>query len=95
MIPQEYRNTRRLTPREYVRLQGFSDNFLILVSDNQAYKQFKNSVATPLNNENLGVPLSGQAFHFNFCSYLTKGFPLQALTQNLPHDRLSGNIYFF
>jgi DNA (cytosine-5)-methyltransferase 1 len=35
---------RRLTPRECARLQGFSDNFVIPVSDCQAYKQFGNAV---------------------------------------------------
>jgi DNA (cytosine-5)-methyltransferase 1 len=48
LIPQEGKNPRRLTPRECARLQGFPDNFLIPVSDNQAYKQFGNSVVTPL-----------------------------------------------
>jgi DNA (cytosine-5)-methyltransferase 1 len=38
---------RRMTPREWARLQGFPDNFLIKVSDAQAYKQFGNSVAIP------------------------------------------------
>lgn len=40
-------NPRRLTPRECARLQGFPDDFLIQVSDVQAYKQFGNSV--PVN----------------------------------------------
>lgn len=35
---------RRLTPRECARLQGFSDDFIIPVSDTQAYKQFGNAV---------------------------------------------------
>lgn len=35
---------RRLTPRECARLQGFSDSFIIPVSDCQAYKQFGNAV---------------------------------------------------
>lgn len=35
---------RRLTPRECARLQGFSDDFDIIVSDSQAYKQFGNAV---------------------------------------------------
>lgn len=35
---------RRLTPRECARLQGFSDEFIIPVSDAQAYKQFGNAV---------------------------------------------------
>ncbi len=35
---------RRLTPREYARLQGFPDDYRQVVSDTQAYKQFANSV---------------------------------------------------
>ncbi len=38
---------RRMTPREWARLQGFPDKFIIPVSDAQAYKQFGNSVAIP------------------------------------------------
>ena len=38
---------RRMTPREWARLQGFPDNFVIGVSDASAYKQFGNSVAVP------------------------------------------------
>ncbi len=38
---------RRMTPREWARLQGFPDKFKIKVSDTQAYKQFGNSVAIP------------------------------------------------
>ncbi len=38
---------RRMTPREWARLQGFPDIFKIEVSDAQAYKQFGNSVAIP------------------------------------------------
>lgn len=36
---------RKMTPREWARLQGFPDSFRIPVSDAQAYKQFGNSVA--------------------------------------------------
>lgn len=39
---------RRLTPRECARLQGYPDDFMIVVSDTQAYKQFGNSVVVPL-----------------------------------------------
>ncbi|MDL2308312.1 DNA (cytosine-5-)-methyltransferase [Bacteroidales bacterium OttesenSCG-928-B11] len=48
LIPQDGINPRRLTPRECARLQGFPDSFVIPVSDNQAYKQFGNSVTVPL-----------------------------------------------
>lgn len=36
---------RKLTPRECARLQGFPDDFKITVSDNQAWKQFGNTVS--------------------------------------------------
>lgn len=42
---------RRLTPREWARLQGFPDTYKIVVSDVQAYKQFGNSVAIPAIQE--------------------------------------------
>ncbi len=48
LIAQEDCNPRRLTPRECARLQGFPDDFKIVVSDTQAYKQFGNSVVVPL-----------------------------------------------
>jgi DNA (cytosine-5)-methyltransferase 1 len=48
LIPQEGYNPRRLTPRDCARLQGFPDQFVIPVSDNQAYRQFGNSVTVPL-----------------------------------------------
>jgi DNA (cytosine-5)-methyltransferase 1 len=39
---------RRLTPRECARLMGYPDDFLIPVSDTQAYRQFGNSVVVPV-----------------------------------------------
>lgn len=42
---------RRLTPRECARLQGFPDSFKIPVSDNQAYRQFGNSVTVKVIKE--------------------------------------------
>ena len=39
---------RKLTPRECARLQGFPEQFIIPVSETQAYKQFGNSVAVPV-----------------------------------------------
>ena len=38
---------RRMTPREWARLQGFPDKYKIVVADASAYKQFGNSVAIP------------------------------------------------
>jgi|TARA_B100001971_G_C18223506_1_gene558789 DNA (cytosine-5)-methyltransferase 1 len=48
LIDQERKNPRKLTPRECARLQGFRGSFKIPVSDNQAYRQFGNSVAVPV-----------------------------------------------
>jgi DNA (cytosine-5)-methyltransferase 1 len=53
LIPQAGLNPRRLTPYECAALQGYPVNagnksFRIAVSDNQAYRQFGNSVVTPL-----------------------------------------------
>jgi DNA (cytosine-5)-methyltransferase 1 len=48
LIPQNGENPRRLTPRECARLMGYPDKFIIPVSDNQAYRQFGNSVIVPL-----------------------------------------------
>ncbi|WP_245864180.1 DNA (cytosine-5-)-methyltransferase [Fredinandcohnia onubensis] len=42
------KNPRKLTPRECARLQGYPDNFIIPVSNAQAYKQFGNSVTVPV-----------------------------------------------
>lgn len=43
------KNPRKLTPRECARLQGFPENFIVdSVSDNQAYRQFGNSVSVPV-----------------------------------------------
>lgn len=41
---------RKLTPKEYGRLQGFpvDDGFEQVVSDTQSYKQFGNSVTVPV-----------------------------------------------
>lgn len=58
LIPQEDSNPRRLTPQECAALQGYpmfpinttdqGQSFVIPVSDNQAYKQFGNSVVMPM-----------------------------------------------
>ena len=51
LIEQKDKNPRKLSPREAGRLQGFPDDFKIVVSDTQAYKQFGNSVAVPVIKE--------------------------------------------
>ena len=55
LIRQAGKNPRRLTPRECSRLMGFDgpgkSNFIIPVSDAQAYRQFGNAVVVPVANE--------------------------------------------
>lgn len=51
LIEQSNKNPRKLTPREASRLQGFPNDFKIVVSNTQAYKQFGNSVAVPVIEE--------------------------------------------
>jgi DNA (cytosine-5)-methyltransferase 1 len=50
LIEQKSKNPRKLTPIEAARLQGYKvgENFEIVVSDVQAYKQFGNSVSVPV-----------------------------------------------
>ena len=51
LVKQKGKNPRRLTPRECARLMGFEkpggQDFIIPVSDTQAYRQFGNSVCVP------------------------------------------------
>ena len=42
------KNPRKLTPRECANLQGFPKSFKLNKSDNQAYRQFGNSVSVPV-----------------------------------------------
>lgn len=52
LVEQKGKNPRRLTPRECARLMGFDEpgkkDFIIQVSDTQAYRQFGNSVVVPV-----------------------------------------------
>src|SRR5262249_6365748 len=48
LIQTDMEQPRRLTPRECARLMGYPDDFVIPVSDTQAYKQFGNSVVVPV-----------------------------------------------
>ena len=77
LIKQKNKNPRRLTPRECARLQGFPDNFLIPVSDNQAYRQFGNSVVVPAVQDTLLAILrtledyaKGNARKFDLFNYM-------------------------
>ncbi|KAB3529985.1 DNA cytosine methyltransferase [Alkaliphilus pronyensis] len=45
-INREY--VRKMTPREWARLQGFPDTFKLPVADTHLYKQFGNSVTVPV-----------------------------------------------
>lgn len=45
-INREY--IRKMTPREWARLQGFPDEFKLVVADTHLYKQFGNSVTVPV-----------------------------------------------
>ena len=44
LIEQKGKNPRRMTPRECARYMGLPDDFKIVVSDSQAYKQLGNAV---------------------------------------------------
>ncbi|NMA74538.1 MAG: DNA cytosine methyltransferase, partial [Bacteroidales bacterium] len=48
-VNREY--IRRMTPREWARLQGFPDEFKLVVADTHLYKQFGNSVTVPVIKE--------------------------------------------
>lgn len=52
LVRQDAKNPRRLTPRECARLMGFEKpgekDFVIPVSDTQAYRQFGNAVVVPV-----------------------------------------------
>lgn len=41
-------DVRKMTPREWARLQGFPDSFKLVLSDVHLYKQFGNSVTVPV-----------------------------------------------
>lgn len=51
LIYQNGKNPRKITPREGLRLQGFPEDFKIVVSDTQMYRQIGNSVSVPVIRE--------------------------------------------
>lgn len=46
--PINKENIRRMTPREWARLQGFPDSYVLSVADTHLYKQLGNSVSVPV-----------------------------------------------
>ena len=46
--PRNSEGLRRLTPREWARLQGFREDFILHPRESQAYKQLGNTVAIPV-----------------------------------------------
>jgi DNA (cytosine-5)-methyltransferase 1 len=73
LIEQHHKNPRRLTPREAARLQGFPENFIIPVSDAQAYRQFGNSVSVPVIKE--------IAFAMNLAMKLAMKFTMESVSE--------------
>jgi DNA (cytosine-5)-methyltransferase 1 len=71
LIPQKDKNPRRLTPKECARLQGYPDKFIIPVSDNQAYRQFGNSVVVPMM-KSVGSNLVSELLRHMYGKYTTK-----------------------
>lgn len=57
---------RKLTPRECLRLQGFSDDYKIVVSDHQTYRQAGNAVAVPV------IKAIGVKIKETFLNFLTE-----------------------
>lgn len=47
-VPKLWDIKRKLSVLEAKRLQGFPDDFIMPVSDNQAYKQLGNSISVPV-----------------------------------------------
>ncbi|CAI2161466.1 10370_t:CDS:2 [Funneliformis geosporum] len=68
-VKSHNKNPRKLTPRECARLQGFSDDFKIVVSDTQAYKQFGNAVAVPVIREITRKIYENQQWKSGFARY--------------------------
>ena len=72
LIPQRGKNPRKLTPRECARLMGFDDEFIIPVSDNQAYRQFGNAVVVPVVKEVAKSMINQLTLHKNKVEVIEK-----------------------
>lgn len=77
LIKQDGKRPRRLTPRECARLMGFDNgrkpNFIIPVSDTQAYRQFGNSVVVPV------VQKLAEAMQPHILTLIEKKYPIQPM----------------
>lgn len=69
-IYQPLTTPRHLTPRECLRLQGFKDDYQIVVSDSQLYRQVGNAVVVPIVSA-IGTKIKASLFNYltgpNFC----------------------------
>jgi DNA (cytosine-5)-methyltransferase 1 len=65
---------RKLTPREFANLQGFPQDYVIPISNVQAYKQFANSVPVPVVKaiaEQMLKTLDGQISYEKLTAYFS------------------------
>lgn len=74
-INREY--IRKMTPREWARLQGFPDDFKFVVADTHLYKQFGNTVTVPVI----------KAIAENIKKYLN-GELIEDYNENIPYKQL-------
>lgn len=80
LIAQENKNPRKLTPREAARLQGFPDDYQIVSSNIQAYKQFGNSVSVPVIKA-IAVEMKKALSSVSYNKTVTKNKPYQKHVQ--------------
>jgi len=87
LVRQKGKRPRRLTPRECSRLMGFDmpdgDEFQIVVSDTQAYRQFGNAVVVPVVRAVAAIMKP----HIEEAVMLREGVPAQ---KELPLRQASG-----
>jgi DNA (cytosine-5)-methyltransferase 1 len=94
LIAQRGKNPRRLTPRECARLMGYPDDYRLVVSDTQAYRQFGNSVVVPVVERiaeavmvTLNTPVGEKR------DLVLRGKKRDELTGNLPVHQNPGTKY--
>ena len=62
-VPVLVTQMRKLTTRECLRIQGFSDSFWIELNKAQSYKQIENSVSLPVVVGLAREIINNMAFH--------------------------------